>query len=183
MLIVRCKNCDFHLCYTPRFFKWCLREISTALKLDLPQCNSHLIVLNYMSDFGALVVWTSQQLSSTENNRHHFEVSSPIVSYLQIEISIEKYWDDVINMIATEWETKNFAFEDVHVTGERTIAEIANRMLQLYLVVSRCQKFVKIRSKIMWWLKKIKCMTSTWSQSIWILTTTTLMYLDREQLT
>jgi len=36
-----------------------------------------------------------------------------------------KYSNVVINLIGRDWETKNFKFEDVHVTGARTIARLA----------------------------------------------------------
>jgi len=48
--------------------------------------------------------------------------------YLRDEESIRKcmkYSNAVINLIGSEWETRNFKFDDVHETGARTIARIA----------------------------------------------------------
>merc|ERR1712055_699063 len=48
--------------------------------------------------------------------------------YLRDEESIRKcmkYSNTVINLIGSEWETRNFKFDDVHETGARTIARIA----------------------------------------------------------
>ena len=39
-----------------------------------------------------------------------------------------KYSNVVINLIGRDWETKNFTFEDVNVTGARTIARIAKKI-------------------------------------------------------
>jgi len=36
-----------------------------------------------------------------------------------------KYSNVVVNLIGRDWETKRFSFEDVHVTGARTLARIA----------------------------------------------------------
>lgn len=47
---------------------------------------------------------------------------------LRDEESIRKsiqYSDVVINLVGRDWETRNFSFDDVHVTGARTIARLA----------------------------------------------------------
>lgn len=36
-----------------------------------------------------------------------------------------KYSNVVINLMGRDWETRNFSFHDVNVTGARTIARIA----------------------------------------------------------
>ena len=51
--------------------------------------------------------------------------------YLQDEESIRKsmkYSDIVINCIGREYETRNFKFKDVNVTGPATLARIAKEM-------------------------------------------------------
>lgn len=35
-----------------------------------------------------------------------------------------KYSNVVVNLIGRDWETKNFTYEDVHVTGARTLARL-----------------------------------------------------------
>lgn len=38
-----------------------------------------------------------------------------------------RYSNVVINLVGRDWETKNFKFEDVHVTGARAIARAAKK--------------------------------------------------------
>lgn len=48
--------------------------------------------------------------------------------YLKDQESIKKavkYSNVVINLVGRDWETRNFSFEDVHITGARNIARAA----------------------------------------------------------
>jgi len=68
-----------------------------------------------------------------ENDRQHLKVMGDLGQIVQLDYSIRdeeviRYAVErsnvVINMVGREWETRNFSFDDVHVTFPKKLAEI-----------------------------------------------------------
>ena len=68
-----------------------------------------------------------------ENDRQHLKVMGDLGQILQMDYAISdegairhavERSNVVINMVGREWETRNFSFEDVHVTFPKKLAEI-----------------------------------------------------------
>lgn len=68
-----------------------------------------------------------------ENDRQHLKVMGDLGQIVQLDYNIRdeeaiRYAVErsnvVINMVGREWETRNFSFDDVHVTFPKKLAEI-----------------------------------------------------------
>lgn len=64
-----------------------------------------------------------------------------------------KHSNVVINLIGRDWETMNFSFKDVNVTGARTIARIAREtgIKRLIHVSSLNCETPEVMQVYLWW--------------------------------